>query len=526
MRDTWYADKRDLIKWGVLLCLAERFDAQRIVQVAYYRPTKFGSLIIDHQECDLPAEAIAHFRNLRAIDHLKSKVHITLFDRPFEDRAMYCQSVLATLPAFVHERCIVFLDPDTGLESKNPSHAHVLGAEARAIWSAMKPNDVFAFYQHRTNRSKTPWVEPKRTQLADALDVEASMLKIANGPDIADDVVIFFAQKTEPETEQSRSDTLNVECSGTEGRDGPMTAHPPEACACSSRQRMNGETWLEHFAAVRSGCPALRLLFVPDDLWPDFEVWHRTPDPVAYHASVLYLGLERGYLGHITSPLHRYLLEAGQVRPGVRMQYVKDLRERWMFNSDAMERHRKYRMFQGRVAELHIAEWLESQDGTVTGLEALREGPDIEGLIDGRPTACEVKYIGSEDGDFAIMLESLAEGAAGGAVSAYDPVNYLLFRAYEAAKQLQRHTSDHIAILVINELTWYRFDMQLRDRWINWSNPEFFAGHDWPRFMEFQRNRYPDLATDLRPTLRGLSAVWIFKQTSDFQYIREYEIRP
>ena len=32
MRDRWYADSRDLIKWGVLLRLAESFDARRVLQ--------------------------------------------------------------------------------------------------------------------------------------------------------------------------------------------------------------------------------------------------------------------------------------------------------------------------------------------------------------------------------------------------------------------------------------------------------------------------------------------------------------
>lgn len=296
-------------------------------------------------------------------------------------------------------------------------------------------------------------------------------------------------------------------------------------CACSRWQRVKGETLLEHFAAVRSNCPALCLVFLPDDLWPKFELWHRVPDPVAHHASVLYLGLERGYLGRITSPVHRYLLDTGQakVKTEVSKQYVQDLRERWMFYPEVMERHRKFRMFQGRLAELHIAEWLESKGYTITGLEALRKGPDIEGQIDGRPTAFEVKSVGTEDDDFATMVESLASGPTGVAVSPYDAANYLLFRAYEAAKQLQRHAVDRIAVLVIDEVTWHRFEMQLRSGWINWIDAEFFPGHDWPRFMELQRTRYPDLAADLRPALGTLNAVWIFKQTDDFQYIREFE---
>lgn len=61
MKDRWYADNRDLVKWGVLLRLADAFEVQRIVQLAFYRSSTFGQINIDGQEQDLPAEVISHF---------------------------------------------------------------------------------------------------------------------------------------------------------------------------------------------------------------------------------------------------------------------------------------------------------------------------------------------------------------------------------------------------------------------------------------------------------------------------------
>jgi hypothetical protein len=49
MRDRWYADNRDLIKWGVLLRLAGSFEPRRILQLGFYRPSEFGQLVIDGQ---------------------------------------------------------------------------------------------------------------------------------------------------------------------------------------------------------------------------------------------------------------------------------------------------------------------------------------------------------------------------------------------------------------------------------------------------------------------------------------------
>ena len=37
MRDKYYADNRDLVKWGVLLTLAEQHAARHILQVMYYQ---------------------------------------------------------------------------------------------------------------------------------------------------------------------------------------------------------------------------------------------------------------------------------------------------------------------------------------------------------------------------------------------------------------------------------------------------------------------------------------------------------
>lgn len=195
MRDEWYGDKRDLIKWGVLLRLADQFAATRIVQLAFYRPSQFGTLLIDGKECPIPDQVLTHFRNIRNIGSIGSRVRVTVFDPPFKDRAAHEKAVLALLPAFAGERCVIFLDPDTGLAPKNPSLAHVLESEARSIWNAMKAKDIFALYQHRTNMAGRPWIEDKRDQLARALNISSRLLKSADARKIADDVVFFYTQR-------------------------------------------------------------------------------------------------------------------------------------------------------------------------------------------------------------------------------------------------------------------------------------------------------------------------------------------
>jgi hypothetical protein len=130
---------------------------------------------------------------------VSTKVRVTVFDPPFQigKRESHLQVVLAFLSGFRQERCIVFVDPDTGLQPSKalPTLKHVLCSEAQAIWDAMKPGDVFVFYQHGPPGAAERWWEPRRGQLAEALRVPPRVVEIANGPKIARDVVIFYMQR-------------------------------------------------------------------------------------------------------------------------------------------------------------------------------------------------------------------------------------------------------------------------------------------------------------------------------------------
>jgi len=203
MQVYWYADHLDLIKWGILFRLADSFHAKRILQLTFNpRDKKFDRLVIDGREDDIPQEVIAHFRDLNKIECMSERVRVSVLDPPFKkkERDSYPGAVCAFLSVFSQECCIVFLDPDTGLEpKKNPTLRHVLDNEARKIWGAMKAGDVFAFFQHRTNMAGLPWVETKQKQLANALGVPPQDVKIARAARIAKHpVVIYYAKKAHP----------------------------------------------------------------------------------------------------------------------------------------------------------------------------------------------------------------------------------------------------------------------------------------------------------------------------------------
>ena len=156
---------------------------------------------------------------------------------------------------------------------------------------------------------------------------------------------------------------------------------PEVTCVCGAALPPGEQNLLASFSAVRAGCPALGKVLLPDSIWQDFQGWCVHPDDIAEHRSVLLRAYLRGFLGRVTLPIHRYLLASGAIRTDARKQYIKDLQETWLRNQEPLERHRKWRIFHGHLVELQLAAWLEEQSYAITGLEALREGPDIEAVL-------------------------------------------------------------------------------------------------------------------------------------------------
>ncbi|MBL8529109.1 MAG: hypothetical protein JNL68_15590 [Burkholderiales bacterium] len=198
MRDQWYADTRDLVKWGVLFTLAEDFGIGRILQVAYARPSKFPQLQIDGKDRPLPTSVLKHMRSMGNITTISKRPCVEVLADEFKDRASYLTKVVSAVQETDKGRTIVFLDPDTGLQPTKPGWEHVLDAELTAIWAAMPKGHVLVFYQHRTNYNGTPWLEPKRAQFEAALGLEPGASRVAHAFKIAQDVAFFFAEREVP----------------------------------------------------------------------------------------------------------------------------------------------------------------------------------------------------------------------------------------------------------------------------------------------------------------------------------------
>ena len=196
MRDKWYSDNRDLIKWSILLLLAHRSNADRVIQMAFLNASEFGDIEIDGERHQIPQEVLSHFRDIGNITALSRHPRISVFDCSLHDRNSYVRAALDFIASFSQELCVVFLDPDTGLEPNGGGDAkHVLNTEARAFWDALPKGWQFVFYQHETNKAGKPWIEEKRAQLASAIGVSVNDVGVALGQKIAKDVVFFHVSK-------------------------------------------------------------------------------------------------------------------------------------------------------------------------------------------------------------------------------------------------------------------------------------------------------------------------------------------
>jgi hypothetical protein len=197
MRDQWYGDKRDLVKWGALLEIVRQYDAKQILLVLFYRPNPWGKIEVDGQMVNIHDSVIQHFRNVEAIRNLRCPIPIEIVTEKFEDRNKYIESVISAIRKRSERPGIIFLDPDTGLEpcSGKFKHDHVRECELRQIWDSLSNRDILVFYQHETNRKGQDFIGPKKSQFASALELTEKSIKIAYAPTIAKDVVFFFAVK-------------------------------------------------------------------------------------------------------------------------------------------------------------------------------------------------------------------------------------------------------------------------------------------------------------------------------------------
>jgi hypothetical protein len=189
MRDWWYGDKRDIVKWGTILVLARR---------------RMYHLTIDGTSEPLQSEVIQHFRDIDHIERLAANVNlrIDIHKDPFQWRAefrtredfrkAYFGGVASRIKRYT-EHMIVFLDPDTGIAPENYGYEHVTGQEIRTVLRAMKDGDVLLFYQH-ARLGDGNWLNSTKGEFVKALGSDVPVDTVTC-KEIASDVAFFVVDR-------------------------------------------------------------------------------------------------------------------------------------------------------------------------------------------------------------------------------------------------------------------------------------------------------------------------------------------
>lgn len=175
MREGWFGDRYDHLKWSILLELAEQ--NQTIFYVAMLRETIESERI--RKSCN--PKVVSFFKSLQAPKNkpqlqkiLELDSRIQLFDKALPDsgkqREEYFCELHHALKDSQRASFCLFLDPDTGLSEK-PSGEHLSYKELKGIWGAMKPGDRIVVYQHGWRPKGGNWHSIANTNMAEALNV-------------------------------------------------------------------------------------------------------------------------------------------------------------------------------------------------------------------------------------------------------------------------------------------------------------------------------------------------------------------
>jgi hypothetical protein len=193
MRNKWYADERDLVKWGGIMHLLndKNLGIQKVFQIAYYRKDHWPSLNFNRADIQIPEKVLKHFRDINLIKKLDPRIKV--FDREFEhkNRQEYTDDLCEMLTKS-QEKKIVFLDPDTGLEPKKCKAENVKHSEVKKIFNSLKRGDFLVLYQHKFRHSK--WDEIRLVELAEACEISRGKIKTWKANEIASDVIFFFIE--------------------------------------------------------------------------------------------------------------------------------------------------------------------------------------------------------------------------------------------------------------------------------------------------------------------------------------------
>lgn len=104
-----------------------------------------------------------------------------------EHRMNYFNRMFENFP----KSSLIFLDPDTGLEVKNPTQRHLLFDEVKKIFDCMDHQSVLMIYQHLPRLTRAGYIQKRCRQLA--------ALTHSRPETITDNEIVFFILTKNPQ---------------------------------------------------------------------------------------------------------------------------------------------------------------------------------------------------------------------------------------------------------------------------------------------------------------------------------------
>lgn len=205
MRNAFFTDRKDVLKWSVTLEAAHRITPHRaITYVAMMRPDGAGwdfrevsgarADVVDFFDKER-ARIQSHRRDVGAVRALIAsagcELHLISDHIRPGTRAVYFDRVTEFLrKRGEHRRDVVLIDPDNGFAAsgtKDPALGVATIEELALVWGAMVPGDVLIVYQHSLRERN--WQAGKQKLLGRA--VEGAKLTLHDGRDFC----LFEAEK-------------------------------------------------------------------------------------------------------------------------------------------------------------------------------------------------------------------------------------------------------------------------------------------------------------------------------------------
>lgn len=139
-----------------------------------------------------------YFTGIRTYFHqeniLIDILHADRFSHRHRER--YFQKMFDKFP----RRSLIFLDPDTGLEVKNPTQRHLLFDELKRITELMDNRSILMIYQHFPRRTREGYVHERCSQIADIAGIRPVS--------ITDNEIVFFLLVKSPRLRERLQDNV------------------------------------------------------------------------------------------------------------------------------------------------------------------------------------------------------------------------------------------------------------------------------------------------------------------------------